>query len=1115
MLFFGLGLLYALFWVLIEYFFWLPSTGRGLVFWCLLAFEIFLFYRLILVPVTKYFRIRKGINNQEAAALIGSAFPEIKDKLLNTIQIKNQGESELILASIQQKTLQFNPFSFEHAVKLKDNLRYLKYALAPLLILAPFYLFGKEDSIEKSFRRVVDYKTAYAPPPPFTFHISNNMLQTIEGVGFELGVDIKGEVVPESVQIQFGNQRFFLKSVNNRRFLFEFSQPKKDIQFQLFSEGVKSSPYTLKVIKAPKIINSRLVVKPPKYTKKTNTSIPNFGNTTVPEGSVLTWLISAAATDTIAFIVGPRTDYFKRNKDEFLLSQNIYADTDYRISTNNSLLKNHEILDFEVQVIKDMPPEINIQVKTTSGPNEALFFYGQMSDDYGISALNLNYFPRGRRDLIKTMQLSGFDKENLDFSCSFPNKIDLVPDMTYDLYFEAFDTYPFSKPNSTRSVLFSFNNKSKQTLKSEQLSKQKDALDVLEKSLSETEQQENAIEDLKQSQQQKDELTFTDQEKVKAFLDRQNKQNEIIKSYNKKMDDALEEIKKQAPDPLREALKKRLARQNKQLEQDEKLLNELRELVKDLKKEDLIERIEDIAKQNKNKQRSLEQMLELSKRYYVTQKANQIQKELEALAEKQRRQSEKQATENTSEKQNQINTSFNNLAEQLEDLRKKNKELSKPTAIPDTSMEERSIKNDQADAKKQLEQNEQQEGLGKTEKSTKKAQNAQKKAALKMLQLASQMAKQMSGGGQKQMQEDIEMLRQILDNLLLFSFEQERLMHRFKSSAGQDLEYAANMVDQKNIRTHFEHVDDSLFVVSLRQPSISEKINNEISNVYYNIDKSLELFSESRAAQAAAAQQYTITAANTLADMLSNVLNALEMQMQISPGNGESDMQLPDIIMSQEELQEQASNKQKSQGQDSSNDSKSQEKQGEKGSEPKEPGKQSNGKMPGQEQGKGGEQSNGQSGPNNRQGATGAFPDSEETSEAIMRLYKKQNDLRQSLERALKEKGYIPEGDRALEMMKKIEQDLINQGVNSETQANMRALNYQLLKLERALKDQGKDNRRQSKTNTDSFEPQRDLDPLYPSHQKFNSKDQLNRQPLPLRQDYKKRIQDYFKLRYD
>mgnify|MGYP006252303327 CR=1 FL=1 len=160
----------------------------------------------------------------------------------------------------------------------------MKYAAAPLLILAPFYLFGKEDSIEKSFKRMVDYKTTYAAPPPFFFHISNNTLQTIEGVPFELGVDIKGDVVPEAVQVQFDNQTFFLKTLNSRRFLFEFSQPKKDIQFQLFSGDIKSNLHTLKVIKAPKIIGSKLAIKFPQYINKKSTTVSNLGNTTVPEG---------------------------------------------------------------------------------------------------------------------------------------------------------------------------------------------------------------------------------------------------------------------------------------------------------------------------------------------------------------------------------------------------------------------------------------------------------------------------------------------------------------------------------------------------------------------------------------------------------------------------------------------------------------------------------------------------------------------------------------------------------------------------------------------------------------------------------------------------------------
>ena len=98
---------------------------------------------------------------------------------------------------------------------------------------------------------------------------------------------------------------------------------------------------------------------------------------------------------------------------------------------------------------------------------------------------------------------------------------------------------------------------------------------------------------------------------------------------------------------------------------------------------------------------------------------------------------------------------------------------------------------------------------------------------------------------------------------------------------------------------------------------ISEMINKEITNVYFNIDKSLDQISENALYQGVATQQYTITSANNLADFLSNMLDNMQMQMMGSgsgqqgempmPGQGGQggEMQLPDIIMSQEELNKQ------------------------------------------------------------------------------------------------------------------------------------------------------------------------------------------------------------------
>ena len=87
------------------------------------------------VPFLQYLKIRSGIDDQQAAKIIGDFFPEVKDKLLNVIQLNNQPATDFVIASIQQKTKEFGGLSFKKAVQFKDNLKYLKYDILPLMII--------------------------------------------------------------------------------------------------------------------------------------------------------------------------------------------------------------------------------------------------------------------------------------------------------------------------------------------------------------------------------------------------------------------------------------------------------------------------------------------------------------------------------------------------------------------------------------------------------------------------------------------------------------------------------------------------------------------------------------------------------------------------------------------------------------------------------------------------------------------------------------------------------------------------------------------------------------------------------------------------------------------
>ena len=131
-----------------------------------------------------------------------------------------------------------------------------------------------------------------------------------------------------------------------------------------------------------------------------------------------------------------------------------------------------------------------------------------------------------------------------------------------------------------------------------------------------------------------------------------------------------------------------------------------------------------------------------------------------------------------------------------------------------------------------------------------------------------------------------------------------------------------------------------------------------------------------------------------------------------------------------------------------------------------------------------------------------------------MRLYQQQQQLRNSLEKLLRKKGFSSEGERAIEAMKKLEQQIINQGLTPDLAAQREILKYELLKLQTALKKQGKSDKRNSKTNKEIFngDTQNQIDLL---RRKLRTRDQLNRQLLPLQKEYSKRVLDYFNLNYD
>ena len=1100
--FVGIGLMYFIFTLFVEYFLWLKPTARTILFYTFVLVELFLFSRFICFPLFKLSKLQQGINYEEASKIIGNHFGEIEDKLTNFLQLSyDSNKSELLAASIDQKANTLQPIPFGNAINFGNNKKYLPLAIIPILFFAFFYLSGNSNFISQSFNRVVNFKQQFLPPAPFEFEVLNTNLQTEQNKDFLLKVRTVGKVIPENALILIGDESYFMESSKAGEFEFVIPKPSEDIEFHIEANDVSSNDYKLKVVTVPSIANFEMVLNFPNYLNKKSEVVKGTGNAIIPEGTQVTWKMNTLATQKVDWVNENAQHSFAKQDNIFSLSKSILQNVDYQILTSNNKVQNYEKLNYQISVIKDQFPTINVNNLPDSLKVNKNFVLGQVSDDYGLSKLQIVYYPKNTPNSAKKALVSIKRDVYDQFVFSFPSNLPVEEGVSYEYYFEIFDNDALHNFKSTKSSVFSNRIATEEEKQDEIMNQQNENINSLAKSLKAQDKQLSELDKLQKMGKEKENLEYKEQQKVNDFIQRQKQQDEMMKEFSEKMKDNLEKFKTDKKDEKKELLQDRLEKTKEEIEKNKKLLEELQKLNDKISKEELFDKMEKFQQASKNQTKSLEQLVELTKRYYVEKKAQQIVDKINKLAEKQDKLADK-LDDNNVEKQEEINKEFDKIKEELKDLDKENKELKAPMDLPKSEDKEKSIDEDLNNAKDQLQKNQKE-----------KAKPKQKSASKKMKQMSQKMQEQMASGEKEQMEEDVEMLRQILDNLLAYSFSQEEVMKQFKNLKRGSPSFNKNLKIQQDIKQQFKHVDDSLFAMSLRNPKIAEDITKEIGNVQYNVDKAIETLAEANVPKGNSHQQYAVSSSNKLADMLSDILNGMQMQMSGAgagkpkpvQGQGEG-MQLPDIIKKQDGLGEKMKKGMKKgdkpgEGQEGNKGEK--EGQGQEGNKPGDGqkggkggkgGKSGNGNSQGQGKDKGGE--NGQ--------------DGEGDAKAIMEIYKEQQQLREALEKELKKQGVGGNGQNTLDQMKQIEKQLLNKGFNNETLQKILNVKYELLKLEKALQQQGEDKKRQSETNKKEFNNQATALPSR-LQEYLKSIEILNRQSLPLRSNFNQRVQEYFK----
>ena len=394
----GVVLAFYLSIAVLEYYGHFDTVFRTVLFYLFILSNAYILGKLIVIPLLHLNRMGKTISNEQASEIIGKHFTNVQDKLLNVLQLQALSSnlptfqsSGLLEASINQKIKELKTIPFTSAIDLRQNKKYLKYALPPLLLLIGI-LFGAPSVITESTGRLINHGTYFEKQAPFQFNIQNKELKTPQQEDFLLQVKMDGKEIPDEVFVNLSGTEYKLTKENKNEFSFLFRNVQKNISFNLSADGFSSREYDLVALPKPILLDFTLQLSYPKYLGKKDETISNTGDIIIPAGTKVSWNFSTQNTKQMklsfpdtTFIVLPSQE------NKFTASQVFLKDKTYSISTSNEFLQNRDSVTYAVNVVPDAFPSIDVEEKKDSVSLRQFYYAGNIKDDYGFSNLTFNY----------------------------------------------------------------------------------------------------------------------------------------------------------------------------------------------------------------------------------------------------------------------------------------------------------------------------------------------------------------------------------------------------------------------------------------------------------------------------------------------------------------------------------------------------------------------------------------------------------------------------------------------------------------------------------------------------------------------------------------------------
>jgi hypothetical protein len=644
---------------LLESVFWftLPVRQALAIFYMLTAFILLTF--CLIIPVLTFLNPRKP-SDDELAKMIGQIFPQIRDRLINALQIvrdhgkHRDGTSEPLAESALSSIHKITESLDYREVARRAHLSGLSRPFAIVLVVAIILLISGAKPLQLASQRLLHPYTRFEKPLPFSWKVHPGNFRVIQGDSLTLSIMMTGEL-PESVTlITVELNQIPLTVPLSPPFIHHIVSVRKSFRYQWATENFVSPLYYIEVLRRPVIRQFQVSIKPPAYSGLSYQNLePNIGDIRALGGSKAQILISASDPLKEAWL------YFKKHSPRSMdLTSSTSARSQWLITgpeeyyiaiQDTQNLSNIDPIHYSIKVIPDLNPiaRITNPAKDTDLNEQMRLDLGlEAEDDYGFIKTQIIYWIHRGGDMQSAIQ----DTFSIPLTVEPAKRrivtrynwnldsLGLLPQDVVSYLYEVWDNDYFSGPKRGRSESYLARFPSMLEIFEDVTKMQNQQLDSLQDIYAEGSDMQEKLNELTEDIKANREIPWEEKRELAEALQNQMELAEALEQLNQQIEDMTGKLENN--DLISEETLDKY-RQLQELFNEiatpelQEAMQKLRESLEEMDQEALRRAAENMEIDQEMLMKSLDRTIALLQRIQIEQKLDEMIRRAEDLKERQ------------------------------------------------------------------------------------------------------------------------------------------------------------------------------------------------------------------------------------------------------------------------------------------------------------------------------------------------------------------------------------------------------------------------------------------------------------------------------------------------